>query len=79
VQVAKVRTEKLRHEAAKASRHQVKLTLQPMLLLNKAENDAQNGHQAGGALAASNQARCYKWYKDSTSAYRERPSTAKET
>ncbi len=56
VQVAKVRTEKLRYEAAKNNKYQVKLTLQPMLLLNQAENDAQTGQQAGGALAASNQA-----------------------
>jgi hypothetical protein len=56
VEIAKVRTEKLGYEAAKKNRYQGKLTLQPMVLLNQAENDAQTGQQAGGALAASNQA-----------------------
>jgi hypothetical protein len=41
VQVGKVRTDKARYEAVKASKFSVKQTLTPLVLINQADNDAQ--------------------------------------
>ena len=51
VQIAKVRTEKGRYEAAKAGKYTVKQTLMPSTLLTQAETEAQQ--EAGGGMAVS--------------------------